>query len=81
MVVVGGACYRCIQLPLALMLVLTFVPCALTFDTNTPFEYVVVSLIANCAGGDFSFSHWHKYSTCTRGGIFLPTTDESSQNV
>ena len=30
-----------------------------------------LSPVATCAGGAFSFSHWRKQSTCTRGGVTL----------
>ena len=60
------------------MLALTFTPCTLTFvpctcgfsllsnGANISFAHVVVSLSATCAGGAFSFSHWHKNCTGTR---------------
>ena len=61
----------CIPLQLALMLVLTFAPCAggvflPSTSANTPLAHVVVSTCCNLRWWCFSSNHWRKYSTCTR---------------
>ena len=63
----------CIPLQFALMLVLTFAPCAggvflPSTGANTPLAHVVVLTFATCAGVVFPSSSWRKYSTCTCGG-------------
>ena len=68
-VVVEVACCCSIPLRLALMPVLTFAPCTLTYGTNTSLTHMVVSPIAPCAGGTYSLSHWYKYTTCTHGDV------------
>ena len=79
----------CIPLQFALMLVLTFAPCAggvflPSTGANTPLAHVVVSSCCNLRWWCFSSSSWRKYSTYTCGGhhplqlalvvFFLPTT-------
>ena len=79
----------CIPLQFALMLVLTFAPCAGGVSFHQQVQILHWHMwwsapAATCTGGVFPSSSWRKYSTCTCGGhhplqlalvvFFLPTT-------
>ena len=78
----------CIPFQFALMLVLTFAPCAGgVFLPSTGANTGTCDgqhLLTTCTGGVFPSSSWRKYFTCTCGGhhplqlalvvFFLPTT-------